>query len=353
MAPSAARLLVALCVAAACSRHAAALCAYGSEPGTWTNMHWVVRTGRYVSNHNYNRLDNSSQSLWLDGSLEPAGTPFGAAWRTLRPACALRNLVAPYWPGGGGGGRDVSLLLVGDSIDSQLLNHLCAEFAARGGAGWNAFVHSHRVVNYCRLPGGPLRVAQQYLLRFSLEEDLARVAELAALYGPAKDDSPAERLFDGVNRSALEGRAEEVAGVADRPPDVVVLGSAYWSLHHFVGLMSKEGREHTPELLTPDYLASFAETTGAVARALRAAFPRARLALRTSLEIVTDCATGSHVGLENKRIWGKRAYIAQLNAAMRLIAADQGLELVDFEQMGAAFQARVPTRLGVWPGHSV
>ena len=73
--------------------------------------------------------------------------------------------------------------------------------------------------------------------------------------------------------------------------------------------------------------------------AARAAFPKAQLAVHTSGGIRTDPIFGSNVDNSNHRIWGRKTYVAQLNAALRVVALSGHAKLVDFELMASALTA--------------
>lgn len=294
-------------------------------------MIWEKRFGRGTT-LDYNRLDDSPESVWLQTSVPPSGLDFGDAYQTIDSECQLQNKLKLYWSEHQTTQKEVTIVFIGDSVDAQLLDFACIEFKERKLKGWKAFVHSHHVINYCILPSG-LKLVQIYLLRASHEADHKVIQTLQLFF--EGDDSPAERDFDGTNRSALIGRLDEVKSIVHRRPDLIVMSSAYWSLHHFVG---NHRAEVTPHLLPAEYVHHFVDTTSDLVFAARNAFPHSRFALHTSVEIRTSCEHGNNVGAENKRIWGKRSYVAQLNSALRYVGQQKGVELVDYEVISKAFQ---------------
>ena len=322
------------CVALAllARRADARYCSFGSLPGTWTEFERVPLPGRGTHETlSYNRLDGSADAVWLQTSAESPEAPFGGNWRTLEPACPLRNLLRDHWqPSSAAGGANVTIVLLGDSVDAYFLDYLCIEASRRNITGWTAFVHSKALVNYCVLPSG-LRLVQVYLLRSSVADDLRRVDLVRRLFAGDDDVS----AFDGMHgdRAVLQGRAAETAIFASSPPALVVLSSAYWPLQHFAGSF---GEQPTPALLPPAFLHDFTNATRQLLAAARAAFPAAQLAVHTSGGIRTDAQTGTNVDAGSKRVWGKKAYVAQLNAALRHAAHAERCAVVDVELMAAA-----------------
>ena len=305
-------------------------CSFGSAPGTWREFERSPLPGRGTHETlSYNRLDDSAKAVWLQTSAESPEAPFGDNWRTLDPACPLRNLLREYWRTSPGG-ANVTIVLLGDSIDTYFLDYLCIEAARRNVTGWKAYVHSKALVNYCILPSG-LRLVQVYLLRSSVADDLRRVDLVRRLFAGDDDVS----AFDGLNgdRAVLHGRDAETATLTATPPALVVLSSAYWPLQHFA---SSFGEQTTPVLLPLAFVDEFTNATRQLVAAARAAFPAAQLAVHTSGGIRTDLQSGTNVDASNKRIWGKKAYVAQLNAALRHVAHAEHCRLVDFELMAAA-----------------
>jgi len=250
-------------------------CSFGSLPGAWTEFERAPLPGRGThASLSYNRLDGSAGAVWLQTSAESPEAPFGGNWRTLDPACPLRNLLRDHWRASpaADGGANVTIVLLGDSVDAYLLDYLCNEASRRNVTGsWAAFVHSKALVNYCVLPSG-LRLVQVYLLRQSVADDLRRVDLVRRLFAGDDDVS----AFDGLNgdRAVLQGRAAETAIFASSPPALVVLSSAYWPLQHFA---SSFGEQATPTLLPPAFLHDFTDATRQLLAAARAAkrLPRA------------------------------------------------------------------------------
>jgi hypothetical protein len=309
-------------------------CWPGTTPGGWLSLEHGVRDGHGGGNEwlYYNRLSGPN-AVWLQASTEHPEHPFGSNWRSYDAACPLSNLLARYWTAEPDPSvQPATIVLLGDSVDSYFIDFLCGEADSRGVKGWHAFVHSHNIVNYCILPSG-LRLVQIYLLRSNAADDLQRVDVVRRLFHGEDDVSG----FDGKDgdRSTLEGRPEEVALFKGTSPDLVVFASAYWPLQHFAGAFSG----HTPLLLPPDFVDSFTSDTLRLVAAARAAFPHAQLAVHTSAGIRTDPIYGSNVDNSNHRIWGRKTYVAQLNAALRVVAQSGHAKLVDFELLAAALTA--------------
>jgi hypothetical protein len=326
--------LLAPCVSLACD--------FGTAPGGWRALEHGVVHGRGSPQDEYYRLDASARSLWLQTSAENPAVPFGENWYTYDASCPLQNRLAGYWPRAQAAAGaphaaplppNRTIVLLGDSIDAHFLDYACAEYARRNGTGWHAFVHSHRLANYCLLPSG-LRLVQMYLMRHNSADDARRIDTVRRLFAGEDDVHD----FDGKSgdRATLDLRSAEVAPLAGAAPHLVVVSSAYWPLQHFAGAF---GEELTPDVLPPDFVARFVESTRAVVAAARAAFPPERgtlLALHTSAGIRTDCSYGTNVDRSNKRIWGKKSYVAQLNAALRFVAAAERVPLIDFELIASA-----------------
>ena len=212
------------------------------------------------------------------------------------------------------------------------MDFLCGEADARGVRGWKAFVHSHTLVNYCILPSG-LRLLQIYIMRMSLTDDLGRVETVRRLFALGEDDTS---KFDGTDRASLDGRSDELAALKGTQPDLVVFASAYWVCQHFAGGYGGATAEPTPYLLPSHIIESYKNTTLELLFAARSAFPKAQLALHTSPGLRTDTAEGTNVTPDTlPRIWGKKSYFAQLNAALRVIAQAGHAKLVDLELMAA------------------
>jgi hypothetical protein len=329
-------LLVCLLSPALCSR-----CLYGVEPGHWQHFDWVDTPGR-GSTADYNRLDSSAESLWLQTSVEPETTPFGSAYQTFKVECRLRNVLGKYWT------QDFfehkTIVLIGDSSDAHFLDFLCITYHTKGFTGWRAFVHSHHTINYCTLPSG-LMLVQVYLLRANHHAD-HNVIQVVNKFFNARNDSHTYEHFDGTDRRALDGRADDVEPIMRRKPDLIVVSSAYWSLHHFV---SQHTEEVTPSVMPEAYVLHYIATTKDLVQTTRAHFPATRILVHTSPEIRTDCAHGARPNSDgsHKHVWGKRAYVAQLNAALRFSATELGVELVDYELISKAFQPSQLTIDGV------
>jgi len=307
-------------------------CNFGTTPGTFLRLEHGVRRGRGggIDWLGYNRLTHD-KSVWLDASTADPEVPFGSNWVSLDPLCPLRNLLDAALRSEAGSGA--TIVLLGDSVDSYFVDFLCGEAAERGVAGWKAWVHSHTLVNYCLLPSG-VRIVQIYLLSVSQDDDLMRLDTVRRLFHGEDDVS----RFDGKDgdRSVLQGRPEEVSVLRGVQPDLVVFASAYWPLQNYAGAF---GEHHTPLLLPFDFVAGFVNRTQGLLAAARAAFPHAQLAVHTSAGIRTDPIFGSNVDNSNHRIWGRKTYVAQLNAALRVVAAAGHAKLVDFELMAASLTA--------------
>ena len=312
-------------------------CKYGALPWYWVRHAWENRAGR-AGKLEYHRLDDTPESLWMGGSNDSGGHPFGEAWHVLDPECQTRNYVTPvlaaqHIP------QNITVLFLGDSLDAQMLDYVCEEFS-RSSKDWFAYVHSHRIVNYCsmRVGNARLNLVQVYLVRLSLDDDMARLRDVRdALSG---DDSHAALRFDGFYPANLDGRADEVALLAQRKPDLVVMSGVYWPLQWYSG----KHKDESPEYLLPaSQVDDFVSTTTKLVHEARLMFHGARLVVRTSPEIRTDCAYGSNIDgatsgtRRNKRTWGRRTYVDALNNAIRWVAQSTHAELFDAHHMAAAF----------------
>lgn len=197
---------------------------------------------------NYHRLDETGRSLHLEGSVEPEGAPFGSAWESLgmnEPgACALANLLAPFWSPTFVARRTV--LLLGDSNDfhscarehplppqrltlgtsplirvRSVLNFLCSEYARRGFPDWHAYVYSHDAMNWCALPSG--LTVLQLCLTGVLSGDVVHVHHAASFFGGAEKGFRGEGM--GAEDEALRAsQAKAIAALG--PPDTVVLAAS-------------------------------------------------------------------------------------------------------------------------------
>ena len=70
-------------------------CRWGEEPGTWSRTNWDFVPG-HGTTLDYFRLDDTMESVWIEGSKEPEDTPFGSAWQALNPDCQLTNVLTQY-----------------------------------------------------------------------------------------------------------------------------------------------------------------------------------------------------------------------------------------------------------------
>ena len=242
--------------------------------------------------------------------------------------------------------RYKTIVFVGDSMDSHLLEHLCITYNAKGLRGWAAYVRSHHMINYCILPSG-LAVVQIYILRSSHDEDHRKLDTLHEFFNNG-NDTFSHKHFDGVDTRHLRSRDQDISELMTRKPDLLVLSSNFWNLHHFVSIHSGE---KTPEFLPESYIQHFIETTKDLVHTAISYFPATRPLLHTSIEIQTDCQHGhnSEPGAGGGKIWGRRAYVAQLNAAVRFVSRDMGVELVDHEIISKSFQPAQLTIDGVHP----
>jgi hypothetical protein len=330
------KFCVALAVLLLCAKQGRS-CRFGTTPGVWKRHSWERVDGRGTTLE-YNRLDDTPASVWLQADTDKDGLPFGLAWQSLDALCQLENFIAPMLSRVSTLKRNVTILLLGDSLDAQVLDFLCAEYWRRGGTNAFAYVHSHRVTNYCHIgdaspSGARLTLVQMYLLRNSKQDDEARVDSVRKLFD--NNDSDAAVLFDGTNRSSLAGRDAEVAIISQLQPDLVVVGGVYWPLHKYADAHLEE----QPQVLLPEaQIELFIEDTIALVRHAHATFPGARLAVRTSPQIRTDCAFGSNLENANKRTWGRRMYVDALNNAMHLVSRLTRTEMFDVHTMGSGWQ---------------
>ena len=324
----------------------AARCDYGAVPGAWVRSSWPRVQGR-GSHPDYNRLDNTSSSVWLEADSDEGGAPFGEAWTSLDPRCRLHNYVAPLVSRTSQLARNVTIVLLGDSIDAQLLDFVCAEYWRRGGTRAFAYVHSHKVTNYCHIGdaglGTQLTLVQMYIIRSSLEDDTRRVDSVARVM--RGNDSDASLWFDGTNRSVLESRPAEISVLSTHIPDLVVVGGVYWPLHRFA-----EAHGDTLQTLLPiDQIKEFIRDTTRLVHLARVTFPAAHVVVRTSPQIRTDCNFGSNVDNANKRTWGRRMYVDALNNGIVQVAKATRADIVDAHAMASGWQPSQVTGDDVHP----
>lgn len=321
-------------------------CAYGRLPGVWTRHAWP-RVGSRGTTLDYNRLDNTSASVWLEADSDEGGVPFGEAWASLDPRCQLENYISPLLSRTSKLARNVTIVFLGDSLDAQVLDFVCAEYSRRGGQRWFAYVHSHAVANYCHLGdagpnGAQLTLIQIYLLRNSPEDDASRVASVKRVM--RGDDRDVATRFDGTDRSVLATRAAEVSVISERAVDLVVLGGVYWPLHKYA-----EAHGSAEVLLPRKQVDDFVRDTTQLVTVVREAFPGVHVAARNSPQIRTDCSFGSNLDHANKRTWGRRMYVDALNNAMAQVAKATRVELVDSHTMASGWQPSQMTGDDVHP----
>jgi hypothetical protein len=306
-------------------------CSFGEEPGTWSRTQWDNVPGRGTT-LDYFRLDDSKESVWLPGSKEPPDTPFGSAWQTLNPDCQLENLLRPYLDSTAPIGKNITIAFLGDSNDEHELDFLCAAYHQRHGYGhWLAYVHSHRTVNYCILDSG-LTLVQLYSMAIVEEEERGFVRTLRNFF--SGDDSEAYALWDGFagTNGTLVGRDRDVKRIFGREPALVVCSNTYWALNGFAS------RDEAAKLVDPRYLSNYMRAMHTLVGAVRENFPQSKVALRTSHQVRSNCEDGD----TTQRAWGKRAWVAQINAAKRAVAHTErrkghDVQLIDGELLAAAF----------------
>ena len=313
------------------ARAAAHRCWPGTTPGTWRSLEHGQLPDRQ-GNMEFNRLDDSRATIFQLSAQNPS-ILFGSNWVSVEAACPLSNLLQPHLRGEQDAVK-ATILLLGDSVDAYHADFLCLQANVSGVAGWKAFVHSHGVVNYCLLPSG-LNLLQIYLFRRTSAEDFDRIASVARLFSEGFDDTSRwDGQHNGVPRSVLDGRAEELAFLKGTQPDLVVTAAAYWPLQALAGGWTADGGV-TPPLLPADVIESYQSTTVELLAKIRQHFPFAQLAVHTSSGLWTD-DFGNNVAPPNSpRIWGRKSYFAQLNAALRATAAAGHAKVVDLEAIAA------------------
>lgn len=148
------------------------------------------------------------------------------------------------------------------------------------------------------------------------------------------DDSEAYSLWDGYvgTQGVLDGRDKDVARIRGREPDLVVCSNTYWALNGFVS------REPEARLVNSGYLSEYAHAMHTLVESVREAFPKAKVGLRTSHQVWSNCEDGD----TTRRAWGKRGLVAAINAAKRAVAHSErrrghDVDLFDVEIMAAAF----------------
>ena len=309
-------------------------CRYGTLPVAWTRHEWPAVHGRGHT-LDYNRLDNTPSSVWLNSYDDAGGPPFGAALTSLDPLCPIKNLIQTYFdrtrPA-----VNRTILFLGDSLDSQILDFVCIRASTNSNVQrWFAFVHSHRNVNYCRIErhdGTFLSLVQMYLVRNSVDDDTQRVDTVRRFFD--NDDSDIVTRFDGTNRTCIDGRIDETAIISKHQPDLIVFGGVYWPLHRFTDAMG----ENVSVMLPVQHTKTFMHETNAVLEHIAVQFSEAHIVLRNSPEIRTDLMTGSNIDGINKRTWGRKSYVTALNEALKHVARIRMLDLFDLYTIGSYFQ---------------
>ena len=214
-----------------------------------------------------------------------------------------------------------------------MLNFLCGEYHYRGGTGFTALVNSPNLLNYCVLPSG-LSIFQIYV-RGVYSGDVSQLYTARDFFVNRSDSHTGSETAE-----QLEGRASEVKQLFGLKPDLIVLSSSYWTLHQFASEFVDRD-EMTPALVDEVSIGVFMWRMKHLVDMSRKLFPGVTVAVRTSHEIRTSCdAAGTNVDRSNKRIWGKRAWVSQINAAIRQVARDTRAVLVDLHLMADAFTPR-------------
>jgi len=317
---------------------AARRCLPGSAPGGWQALEHGEREPYGPSSEEgggWFRLEGGRAAHHPLSVESPSGPLFGENWRSYDRSCPLQNLLRAHLePSLAASAKPATLVLMGDSLDASVIEFVCAEAAARKVSGWRAFSGSHTLANYCFLPSG-LRILQLYILSASLDDDLRQLEVAQRLFASGEDDIS---RFDGIDRASLEGRAEELATLAGGQPDLVVFAAAYWPLQKYAASVGDE--RPTPIMLPDSFVTDYQRWVGALLAACRAAFPAAQIAVHTSPGLRTDSETGTNVlPVSQPRIWGKKSYFAQLNAALRVLVHAGHAKLLDLELMAAALTA--------------
>jgi hypothetical protein len=280
-------------------------------------------------------LDDTPASVWLESHDDHGGPPFGSALHSLDPLCPIANVLGDFL--NGTASRNATILFLGDSLDAQILDFVCGYYSRthNNTKRWFAFVHSHNVVNYCRIHGdnASLTLVQMYLLRYSLSDDMARVDVVQRFF--SGDDSDTAARFGGANRTALEGRLRECAEIAQRQPDLIVVGGVYWALHRFT-----EDASSTAVLLPVNKTKTFVHETVELCKHIEHKFDSVPIAMRNSPEIRTDLHTGSNLDSINKRTWGRKSYVDALNKAIAQVSSTifHNKLYFDLYSFGSTFQ---------------
>ncbi|KIY96731.1 hypothetical protein MNEG_11229 [Monoraphidium neglectum] len=350
-------------------------CPYGDLPGTWVSggppgTRWQL-------------LDGTCRLRDLLGVYAPTNSTAAAASATGAT------------PGRAGGERAAAtsapppplrLLLLSDSVDRYITGHLCdwlggtqdaqlapevlhAAAASAAGAGASDGASAgHGGARRARMrvrlrrrallqraardgpqqepggqgggadaaPGGRQQPTNVYSTAYSLHKCVVTSPlKVASSYFPGVHPTgPWHRNVTQSFRKRIDSAAalwREFAGNQD--PDIVSVSALLWDLARL--WFHERGAVQGPELsrdLLQGWMANF---TDAVAHA-RTAFPNAKVfATHTTLPPRFKPSTG----LAAKPYLGRPYYVAQLNAALRTVAAELGLQVVDYAQIGGRFLA--------------
>lgn len=284
-------------------------CNYGSQPGRWTGSPGVL----------------TAQQLL-------ASPPF---WQTFEPRCRVKTLLQPLIEAGRAAAssdqgeevcsgstakRSNRLLLLGDSVDRTIARDLCHTAAGKavnqrtenGEACMEVWLPDDGWA--CRLPG--ITIATQAFWGVSPKGPYSR----------NRTGNASSRILQAMSsyRTSFGG-----------PPDVVVAGPLLWDLARWKLLDSDliMASDQLPEAL----LAEWRTSASNLLRQIKEAAPsEAIVAVRTLYFPRLDPAPASAGKLRHPTIT-RHAHVAQLNAALRQLAASHGLQVIDLELLTSHF----------------
>lgn len=200
----------------------------------------------------------------------------------------------------------------------------------------------------------------------------ASVATARAFFSGADDG---QQALSGANenvhaRMRIDDRRLEQAEIMRHgDPDIVVISYSHWALKRCgrrhpkcapptlpftwqgpedsrlqvashllcVRRYEEESRIHNitvNETLSADFIADYVEKLSMLANTTQRLFPKSQVVVRSASPIRTGCDSG----FDRFRPWGHRHWVAALNGAARVAAAQSSVEFIDVWTMAEPFQ---------------
>lgn len=283
-------------------------CNFGNQPGRWTASAGVL---------------NAQQLI--------AAPPH---WQTFDPQCQLQPFLQPILKAGravlkasgdgdcsgGISAAPVRLLLLGDSVDRTVARDLCHTAAGLatnqrtedGQACMKVWLPDDGWV--CRLPG--ITVATQ------------------AFWG-VSPAGPYSRNRTGNASSRVRQALHRYPAAFGGSPDMVVVGVLLWDLARWKLLSAPVvmASDQLPEALVKEWCTN----AGSLLRQIQAAVPDTTTVAVHTLHFPLRNASPHAAGALNHPTITRHAHVAQLNAAMRQLAAAHGLQVIDLQMMTSHF----------------